>query len=225
MSPADPLLGRRPHRDRPTLCLWGEVRLPLARVHEVCGRSRRTLALRFAAATEGPVIWIAPAWGSDPLNACGVVPLLSPGRLLVVRPDRADDMLWSMEEALRTGCVPVVVADLSDPPGMTAVRRLHLAAEAAVGNRAPHRPLGLLLTSGEGGAPGIETRWQLEPAHLPGHDRWRLERLRARMAPPKSWWLEGDRLSSDAGGAGQAPRNGSAALAVRHRAEPQVARG
>ena len=94
-----------------------------------------------------------------------------------------------------TAEVPLVVVDLDAPPELTAVRRLHLAAEAGA-LRGGAAPLALLLTPGNGGAPGIETRWRLAPA--PGwggasaSGRWQLSRARARMAPERTWeaWLE-----------------------------------
>ncbi|MBV2360106.1 hypothetical protein KUH32_10000 [Thalassococcus sp. CAU 1522] len=194
MTFADPLLTRRHHTSPPALTLWDEVTLPLARVHEICGRARRTLALRIAAAAGRPVFWIAPAWGTDPLNPDGVAALCPPQDITFVTPHRTEDLLWCMEEILRSGAVPVVVADLPEPPAMTPVRRLHLAAERGAGE-GRCRPLGLLLAPGAGGAPGIETRWRMEPDHAPGRDTWRLDRLRARMVPPRSWRLEDNRLT------------------------------
>lgn len=186
-------LGRRAHRPPPGVVLWQEVRLSLARAHEICGRARRSLALHVMAATSGPCLWIAPRWGADRLHMDGVRGIARPQDLIFVHGQRPDDLLWSAEEALRSGEVPLVVADLPEPPGMVAVRRLHLAAEAGAA-QGRYRPLCLLLTPGEGGAPGIETRWRMEPDHGPGHSRWRLSRLRARMEPPRSWQLEQGRL-------------------------------
>jgi protein ImuA len=172
-------LTRQSHRtDRPGLPLLGRFRLAGARAHELCGAARRRLALWLAAEVKGPVMWIRPAWHPDRLHMAGVRAEIDPGRLVFVEPERPADLLWAMEEALRAGALPLVICDLPEPPGLTPVRRLHLAAEAGGGG------LGLLLTPGEGGAAGVESRWRLDPAEGSG---WRLARLRAREAPPGDW--------------------------------------
>ncbi|MFW2541094.1 ImuA family protein [Primorskyibacter sp. 2E107] len=216
MRPVDPLLARRPHRPPPALTFWDEVRLPYARVHEVCGRARRTMALWIARQMTGGVFWIAPQrsgaggmGGANGLNPDGVAPLIDPGRITFVDPRSVTDLLWCVEEVLRSGAVPLVVAELPEPPAMTPVRRLHLAAETGAG-AGVCQPLGLLLTPDRGGAAGIETRWSLDPAHPPGRDLWRLERLRARMLPPKGWWCDGAGLQAE--GAGQSPALQAVAL-------------
>jgi len=180
---------RRP-RAAPVTFL-GDLALGRARAHEFCGGARRRLALMVAGALSGPVIWIRPAWVPDRLNPEGMLRLADPARFLFVTALRAEDLLWSMEEALRAGIVPLVVADLPGPPGLTAVRRLHLAAETGA-EEGRVAPLGLILTPGIGGAPGVETRWSLTPAHgAEGAEGWQLARLRARMQPEKRWQVTG----------------------------------
>ena len=189
-----PLLSRRPHKAGPALDLGAGARLTLARLHEGCGTARRSFALLIAARLaaggyKGPIWWISPAWEADQLHAEGVAPVFPPDRLLFVRPKRAEDVLWTLEEILRSGTAALAVADIPGVPGLTAVRRLHLAAEtgAETGGTAP---LGLILTPGPGGAQGVESRWRFDCAHGPDRTEWRLDRLRARMDPPRSWRVD-----------------------------------
>jgi len=189
-----PGLTRSGHRapPRPALPFLGDLALPLARVHEVCGNARHLLAVLIAARLQGPVFWITPAWRPERLNPEVVLGLIDPGRIIFLDPVRAEDLLWCMEEVLRAGAVPLCVADIPAPPGLTAVRRLHLAAETGA-ETAGSLPLGLILTPGTGGAQGIETRWQMSAAHgTDGARAWRLDRRRARTAPQKSWHVVSD---------------------------------
>ncbi len=175
---------------RPALPVLGDLALPLARLHEACGPARHTLAMIIAGAAQGPVLWIAPPWQKEALNPDGMTAFAGPERFIWIAPDRPADILWTLEEALRSGAAPLVVADLAQPPGLTPVRRLHLAAETGAG-MGMGAPLGLILTPGEGGAPGIETRWHMAPAHTPDAAGWTLTRARARTAPPARWHLSG----------------------------------
>ena len=175
----------------------GELGLGLlrARVHELCGPARVNLAAMILNVSAGPVIWISPGWQAGRLYVAGLVAYADPARLIEVRARRPEDLLWAAEEALRSGAAPIVIAELPEYPGLTPVRRLHLAAQTGA-EMARHRgrlpPLGLLLTPAMGGAQGVESRWHLAPrpsgtSLITLHEAWALSRLRARMAPPASW--------------------------------------
>lgn len=180
------IISRSQRRPRAALPFLGGLMLARARVHEFCGPSRRTLALLAARGVEGTVLWIQPAWQAEQLYPEGLRSLIAPGRLIFVTPRRGEDLLWCVEEALRSGAAPLVVGDLAEVPGLTPMRRLQLAAEAGA-ERAGVPPTGLMLTPGAGGAAGAESRWRLAPGHVPGRARWRLSLLRARTAPPQDW--------------------------------------
>ena len=185
---------RRPGAQQP---LVGDLTLQRGRVHEFCGPSRRMLAALVMAKTTGPVVWIRPSWVAERLNAAGLQPMADPARLILVQTNREDGLMWAAEEALRSGAAPLVVAELLAAPGLTPIRRLHLATET--GAEAARRdgrtpPLGLVLLAGTGGAQGVESRWHLTPApsrSLLWADAagWRLSRLRARLLPPAAWTL------------------------------------
>ena len=179
------LLGRKPAHQVPGIDLHPQITLQLARVHEGCGPARRSFAMWLAGQTQGPVLWIAPAWEPSQLNPDGMMPFAVPARFIFVRPTRAEDLLWCVEEALRSGAMPLVIGDLPGAPGLTPVRRMHLAAEQ--GGAMGRAPLGLLLTPGDGGAQGVETRWHMAANHRGEARRWTLTRRRARALPPVTW--------------------------------------
>ncbi len=193
-------LDRRP-ADRPLQPLpggpGGGLALLRARVHEICGAARRTLAAMVMERSEGPVVWVFPGWQPERIYPDGLRDFADPARVIFARARRAEDILWTAEEALRSGAVPLVVAEVAAVPPLTPVRRLNLAAEAgaeAAGHARRMPPLGLLLTPGPGGAAGAETRWRLEQAPsgstlIERREAWRLDRLRARDAPPAAWSL------------------------------------
>ncbi len=182
------------------------VQLQPGRAHEFCGAARRMLAV-WALAGLGPHalhLWLRPRWSADRLNPSGLGDWLNPASLILLDAARDSDMLACAEEALRAGAVASVTLEMRAPPALTPLRRLHLAAEAGLARRRTQvRSAGLValvLTPGDGGTPGVESRWQLTPCPapdvpcLPGSDTvrpfWQLRRLRARMAPPAAWQIE-----------------------------------
>lgn len=185
VAPAHMLTRTQPHRPAKAQRFVAGQDLVMSRVHEFCGNARRTLALMLAAQMQGPVFWIQPAWLPERLHMEGVQRFINPGRLTFVSPRRPEDMLWAMEDVLRTGAVPLCVADIPGLPALTPIRRLHLAAETGA-KEGKIAPLGVVLTPEQGGAQGVETRWELA-AQAPN---WALHRRRARMAPPAAWLLD-----------------------------------
>lgn len=188
--------GPRPHADLP---LPGGLGLGLqrGRVHELCGPARVMLAALLLGESGGPALWIRPAWQGDEPYAGGLCAHADPARLIFARARRPPELLWAAEEALRSGAVPLVLVELAGPPGLTPVRRLHLAAGEGAG-LARHRgevpPLGLVLTPENGGAQGVESRWHLCERPSSGMPTgsapaWTLTRLRARLAPLARWRL------------------------------------
>lgn len=128
-----------------------------ARVHEVTGAGRRSFALAVAARLQGAVLWIHDTQEPDLLYPCGLATFVDPARLLVARPTGKLPLLQTVEEALRAGAVPLVVAELREAPDLTESRRLQLAAGTGGGRGICLIPEGKLRTN------AAETRWRCEP--------------------------------------------------------------
>jgi protein ImuA len=127
-----------------------------ARVHEATGPGAVAFALMQAASQTGPIAWIMPAHEGETLLPAGLARILSPARLMLIRGPSETDLLWSVEEVLRSGAVGMVIAAPAKPLSLTAGRRLQLAAEAG-------RTLGLLLVREGAGSNAVETRWHCAP--------------------------------------------------------------
>jgi protein ImuA len=180
------------------------MRLARGRVHEVTGAARQVLAAALAGRGqgEGPVLWLRPEWGVEALCPQGLAAFADPGALVTVACPRAPDVLWAAEEALRSGSVALVLAELAAAPDLRQVRRLHRAAAEGVARARSGRaedarraPLGVLMMQdrAESRITGVESRWALHPLPRPadggGGPAWQLERLLARGAPPGDWLL------------------------------------
>lgn len=133
-------------------------RLVPARVHEAEGAGRRLFALLHLARLKGPLVWVQPAHMPEIPMLWGV-PRGVGERLHLVRARSEVDLLWSVEEALRSREVAAVVAEPEKPLGLTSGRRLQLAAEAG-------RSLGILLIRHGMGSNATETRWHCAPQPL-----------------------------------------------------------
>ena len=179
------LLTRQPLRASNPIELEGDIAFQPGRVSEICGPARRALAVRAIAKTEGPVIWVYEAWETERIMPAGMAAFTNPSRVVFVDVQRQEEGLWTVEETVHSGAAAAIVMETGKPPGLTAIRRIHLAAE-----KAKNQTLILLLTPETGGAAGVESRWHIASAHeRPEENRYALTRLRARMAPPKVFTL------------------------------------
>ena len=170
---------------KPSINFIGDLNLSLGRIHEIFGSSRIILALIIAQKIDGHIFWINTEWNPNNLNAEGIINFINPGRLTFIRLKNINDMLWTMEEILRTDCIPLVICDLPDIPNFTAIRRLHLALGSNI-NETKKR-LGLLLTPKNGGARGVESRWKATPNHDKIDMAWHLECCKAQITKPGKW--------------------------------------
>ncbi len=187
--------------------------LPLAALHEIAPGKPDwddgpvtgfclALLVRIAARRPGPVLWLAA--GGD-LYAPGLTAFgFDPGRLIEGRARGDGEVLWAMEEGLRSGALAAVVAEVAELEA-TAARRLQLAAEAG------GLPAFLLRRWSRPGAAApiaAATRWRVSalPAAssaLPAsgiaepRPRWRVELLRCRAGRPGNFLMEWDHATGD----------------------------
>lgn len=130
-----------------------------ARVHEACGPAAVTFALWTAQQMQANLLWVREQWLPEQLNPLGFEGF-DPAQLLMARTSGQTDTLAVAEEALRDGCVGLVVIQITAPLSLTAGRRLQLAAQA--GNTT-----GLCLIPEGMGSNAAETRWQCAPVFSP----------------------------------------------------------
>ncbi|MEO0428252.1 MAG: hypothetical protein AAF160_12535 [Pseudomonadota bacterium] len=140
----------------------GLAALAAGRVHEVCGSGRLAFALAMAGEARGPVLWIAEATRRDRPCPHGIARFLDPARLVLARPTGLIAALQVMEEALRSGAAPLVLAELEAAPDLTQSRRLQLAAGTGGGWGLCLVPENRLATN------AAETRWRCRPLAAPG---------------------------------------------------------
>ncbi|KAB0264739.1 ImuA family protein [Microvirga brassicacearum] len=198
----------RPHQALPFGVAEVDIRLPgggLARgaLHEVTesgsaaefSGSATLFTAGIAARLKGPVLWCL---NRRDLFAPGLVNVgLHPDRVLYAETFRERDILPAMEEGLRERGLAAVIGEVTRL-GLTASRRLQLAAEAS------GVPVFVLrrwwsvaekeLTTLPSAA---TTRWRISPfmSHAPpapglARARWHVDLLRCRGGEPHSWILE-----------------------------------
>jgi protein ImuA len=148
-----------------------------------------------AARLKGPVLWCL---SRRDLFAPGLMNAgLHPDRVIYAETFREREVLAVMEEGLREQGLAAVVGEVTHL-GLTASRRLQLAAEAS---GVPALALRRWWTVAEKELTGLPsaavTRWQIAPfaSHAPptpglGRARWHVELLRCRGGEPHSWIVE-----------------------------------
>jgi protein ImuA len=133
---------------------------------------------------DGAVLWARQGSG---LYGPGLAALgLDPARLILVRPARGDDVLWVLEEGLRSRA-PAAVLGETGSGGPIALRRLQLAAESSGVAALLLRPFAAKAVPG----PAL-SRWRIESVgrgDLLG-PRWRVELQRSRGGTPGTWLVE-----------------------------------
>jgi protein ImuA len=182
--------------------------LALGNLHELAPAAPSDLgaALGFALAlaTRGDrrkhVLWIQPDFAAQEAGmpyGPGLTALGLPmQRLLLLRVARPVDVLWAMEEGLKSPALSTVIAELTDDGAaadLTATRRLVLAAHEGGG-------IGLLLRHRISPEPSAAaTRWQIaatasEPDALGGLGRtaFNLSLVKNRHGPFGRWTIEWD---------------------------------
>jgi protein ImuA len=148
-----------------------------------------------AARLKGPVLWCL---SRRDLFAPGLMNAgLHPDRVIYAETFHERDVLTIMEEGLREQGLAAVIGEVTRL-GLTASRRLQLAAEAS---GVPALALRRWWTVAEKEVTGLPsaavTRWRIAPfaSHAPptpglGRARWHVELLRCRGGEPHSWIVE-----------------------------------
>ena len=139
-----------------------ESHFPLknTRTHEVCGASAHVFAFALAgqlcSENGRTALWVREAWHGHQINPMGFCSYLDPKQFLIAQAPSHIDVLASTEEALRSGHVALVIAQITQPIGLTEGRRLQLAAQA--GNAT-----GLCILPEGMGNNAAQTRWHCAP--------------------------------------------------------------
>jgi protein ImuA len=172
--------------------------LPMGGLHEVAGDAAASgfcaaLLARIAAARpQAPILWCQP--GHD-LYGHGLSTFgLAPGRLIMLHGRNDEEILWAMEEGLRSPGLAAVLGQVGKLSPIAA-RRLHLAAETA-------GTTGFLLRPGRLHAPSSAalTRWRVDCAPSAqgmgmglGLARWQvgLQRCRMGVSPTRGDMADG----------------------------------
>ncbi|MCR9221317.1 MAG: damage-inducible mutagenesis protein [Alphaproteobacteria bacterium] len=169
--------------------------LARAALHEISGGAAHGFALRLLARRPGPVLWVHPVRRAEALYGPGVEGLGGglAERLMIARARSAEEGLWAAEEGLRSGALSAVALEPDKAVGLTASRRLQLAAERGGAL--------CLILPGEGAAEArlshsaAASRWRVDPAPADVSGpatvrRWDVRLLRRRGGGAGAWRVE-----------------------------------
>lgn len=141
----------------------GEAGLSGGAIHGLAGPGAQALLLRLLRAVmirdARPILWAVPWTAPETLYGPGLAQAgLATDQLIITRARKPAELLWTMEEALRSGALSTVVGEPEGRLTLTASRRLQLAAEAGGG-------FGFLLGAEDDGvAPSaLHSRWRAAP--------------------------------------------------------------
>ena len=164
--------------------------LPLGCLHEVAGTAAdgfaAMLATQFTTQLKEPVLWCVDGKQARHPFAPGLAGMgVATERLTIACCKTLKDMLWAMEEGLKSGAAALVIGEPSRPLDLTASRRLQLTAgtEGATG---------LILGQRNLAPNACTTRWQVSAIPSPDRDSpwggaWRLELTRSRNGGAGTW--------------------------------------
>jgi protein ImuA len=189
--------------------------LPLAAVHELApalpvhSGAAQGFAVALAALARGSVLWVetdfARMENGAPYGPGLALSGLALDRLVLLTVPKSIDVLWAMEEALRSRAVTTVIGEVPDDRALDdgpATRRLSLTAREAGG-------LGLLLRQRSSpAASAAVTRWQVaaapgaqDPYGGLGRTTFALSLTKNRHGPCGRWliaWDHHDRVFEEA---------------------------
>ncbi len=131
-------------------------------------------------------IWFVEDWMHESVNPLGLQVHCDPHQVLVGKCRNATDVLAATEEALRSGVVSLVIAELTQSLSLTAGRRLQLAAEAGGST-------GLMIVRDGMGSNATQTRWQVSPIyHVNDSTRMRWSLIKNKSGTCMDWGISWD---------------------------------
>ena len=177
-----------------------KLSMKIGKIHECCGPAKIRMAIMLATSIKGQIIWIRPNWEVTTLNIDGLSSWFSTERFLLINVKNKNDLIYCLEEVLRSGSASVTIADLPEIPKPIPMRRFKIAMKKGLLLNKNKSMISLILTPKKGGAQNVESRWFA--SNLPSwHEsknnllrelkqKWLVTRLFSRTEPPAKWVLE-----------------------------------